>query len=203
MRISAIVKASAIVFGVEMTEITGPRRSKHLVTARQVAMYVAAKHTDASLPEIGRYIGNRDHTTVLHGVRRMDARVASGLAAAYRISEVRDLAERLDASWWARMKEATTTPASQIAAKAPSSAAERNSNPAAPSPPEAIEIAVSDKINPVSDPVETLAGMSLSREPVGSRVWCEIQNARFFRAMGVPYAPSVRVVKIGGVARGI
>jgi chromosomal replication initiator protein len=53
-------------------EIRGEKRHASLVRARHMAMYLAKQLTHHSLPEIGRFFGNRDHTTVLHAVRKMD-----------------------------------------------------------------------------------------------------------------------------------
>ena len=48
------------------------RRSRPLASPRQIAMFLAKKMTTRSLPEIGRRFANRDHTTVMHGVRRIE-----------------------------------------------------------------------------------------------------------------------------------
>lgn len=58
--------------GVSMAEIKGPRRIVKIVAARQYAMYLLYKErTDISFPEIGRFFG-KDHTTVLHAVRKLE-----------------------------------------------------------------------------------------------------------------------------------
>lgn len=64
-------------FGVSLEDLLSPRRAAHLARARQVAMYLAREHTDATLPAIGRAFGNRNHTTVLHACRRTAERMAS------------------------------------------------------------------------------------------------------------------------------
>ena len=48
------------------------RRSRPLARPRQIAMYLAKKLTTRSLPEIGRKFANRDHTTVIHAVKKID-----------------------------------------------------------------------------------------------------------------------------------
>ena len=48
------------------------RRSRSLARPRQIAMYLAKHHTTNSLPEIGRKFSNRDHTTVIHAVKKID-----------------------------------------------------------------------------------------------------------------------------------
>lgn len=58
---------------VPVADIYSPRRTAPLVRARQIAMYLAKSLTMKSLPEIARRIGDRDHTTVLHGVRKITA----------------------------------------------------------------------------------------------------------------------------------
>ena len=48
-----------------------PRRSRSLARPRQIAMYLAKQHTTNSLPDIGRKFSNRDHTTVIHAVKKI------------------------------------------------------------------------------------------------------------------------------------
>lgn len=59
--------------GVTRSEIMGIRRAMKLVAARQEAMYRMSRETSFSLPQIGKRLGGRDHTTVLHGIRRHEA----------------------------------------------------------------------------------------------------------------------------------
>ena len=54
-------------FGLEVDELTGKRRTRHIARARQIVMYLTRDLTDMSLPQIGNAIGGRDHTTVLYG----------------------------------------------------------------------------------------------------------------------------------------
>lgn len=60
-------------FAVPMDDLLGPRRSRQVALARQVAMYLVRNLTSLSLPQIGRELGNRDHTTVLYGVEKIAA----------------------------------------------------------------------------------------------------------------------------------
>jgi chromosomal replication initiator protein len=69
--VADIVKATATEFGLEQDELLARDRRPTVALARQVAMYVARELTTYSLPEIGRRIGNRNHTTVLHAVQRV------------------------------------------------------------------------------------------------------------------------------------
>lgn len=59
-------------------EIEGVRRNRDIVAWRSALMHLLKTQTPASLPQIGRTLGNRDHTTVLHGVRRVDASIKAG-----------------------------------------------------------------------------------------------------------------------------
>jgi chromosomal replication initiator protein len=59
-------------YGVSRTDILSPRRHRSIVWPRQVGMYLAKTMTQRSLPEIGRRFGNRDHTTVLHAIRKIE-----------------------------------------------------------------------------------------------------------------------------------
>jgi chromosomal replication initiation ATPase DnaA len=58
-------------FLVRHIDLIAARRTRALVIPRHVVFYLARSHTGKSLPEIGRHVGNRDHTTVLHGVKRI------------------------------------------------------------------------------------------------------------------------------------
>jgi chromosomal replication initiator protein len=66
-----ILDATAEVFGHPVEDLCGKSRSRPLVTARQVAMYVFRELTDFSYPAIGRIFGDRDHTTVMHAVDKV------------------------------------------------------------------------------------------------------------------------------------
>ena len=66
-----ILDATSEVFGHPVDELTGKSRSRPLVQARQVAMYVFRELTDFSYPAIGRVFGDRDHTTVMHAVEKI------------------------------------------------------------------------------------------------------------------------------------
>ena len=76
-------------YGLTMTELLGPKRARAVARPRQVAMYLAKTLTERSLPEIGRGFGGRDHTTVLHGVRRIEALRASDERLARDLDQLR------------------------------------------------------------------------------------------------------------------
>ena len=68
---STIMAQTAAYFGLSMEDICGTSRSRVLVTARQIAMYLCRELTDLSLPKIGQLFGGRDHTTVMHADRKI------------------------------------------------------------------------------------------------------------------------------------
>jgi chromosomal replication initiator protein len=74
-----ISRSIAKSYGIGFNELVSPRRDKYLVRARQEAMWLMKKYTQLSLPHIGRILGDRDHTTVIHGIKAHQARIdASG-----------------------------------------------------------------------------------------------------------------------------
>ncbi|YAL83291.1 chromosomal replication initiator protein DnaA [Dermacoccaceae bacterium W4C1] len=66
-----IMTRTAEYFGVTIEELCGSSRSRTLVNARQIAMYLCRELTDLSLPKIGQQFGGRDHTTVMHAERKI------------------------------------------------------------------------------------------------------------------------------------
>ena len=59
-------------FNIRLSDLIGPKRVRTFARPRQIAMYLAKQLTSRSLPEIGRRFGGRDHTTVMHGVRKIE-----------------------------------------------------------------------------------------------------------------------------------
>ena len=72
IRIEDIQRAVSRHYNVSRTELLSNRRTRTIVRPRQIAMYLAKTLTPRSLPEIGRRFGGRDHTTVLHAVRKIE-----------------------------------------------------------------------------------------------------------------------------------
>jgi len=66
-----IMAETAAYFGLSIEDLTGSSRSRLLVTARQMAMYLTRELTDLSLPKIGQAFGGRDHTTVMHATQKI------------------------------------------------------------------------------------------------------------------------------------
>ncbi|PKP73661.1 MAG: chromosomal replication initiator protein DnaA [Alphaproteobacteria bacterium HGW-Alphaproteobacteria-6] len=59
-------------YNIRLSDMIGPKRTRTIARPRQVAMYLAKTLTTRSLPEIGRRFGGRDHTTIMHGVRKIE-----------------------------------------------------------------------------------------------------------------------------------
>ncbi|MDX8346439.1 chromosomal replication initiator protein DnaA [Cognatiyoonia sp. IB215446] len=59
-------------YNIRLSDMIGPKRVRNYARPRQMAMYLAKHMTNRSLPEIGRRFGGRDHTTVMHGVRKIE-----------------------------------------------------------------------------------------------------------------------------------
>jgi len=70
-----ILEATAASYGFTVDAICGPSRTRPLVTARQVAMYLVRNLTDYSYPAIARVFGGRDHTTVIHAVEKISGQM--------------------------------------------------------------------------------------------------------------------------------
>ncbi len=69
--VEVIQKTVADFFKMKVADMYGKRRHAHIVLPRQIAMYLAKELTQKSLPEIGEAFGGRDHTTVLHAMRKI------------------------------------------------------------------------------------------------------------------------------------
>lgn len=74
--IDEIQKKVAEYFSVRVSDMHSPRRARTVARPRQIAMYLSKQLTPRSLPEIGRKFGGRDHTTVLHAVKKIEALIA-------------------------------------------------------------------------------------------------------------------------------
>ena len=72
MTIEEIQKQVANHFNIRLSDMHSARRARSVARPRQVAMYLAKQLTARSLPEIGRKFGGRDHTTVMHAVKKVD-----------------------------------------------------------------------------------------------------------------------------------
>nr|WP_079127368.1 chromosomal replication initiator protein DnaA [Streptomyces sp. TP-A0874] len=85
---TAIMAETAQYFGLTVEDLCGSSRSRVLVTARQIAMYLCRELTDLSLPKIGAQFGGRDHTTVMHADRKIRALMAERRSIYNQVTEL-------------------------------------------------------------------------------------------------------------------
>ncbi|MBW3084174.1 Chromosomal replication initiator protein DnaA [Austwickia sp. TVS 96-490-7B] len=85
---AAIVAQTAQYFGLSVEDLCGSSRSRVLVTARQIAMYLCRELTDLSLPKIGQQFGGRDHTTVMHADRKIRTLMAEKRSVFNQVTEL-------------------------------------------------------------------------------------------------------------------
>lgn len=91
IRVEDILRIVAKHYGVSRADLLSSRRTANVVRPRQIAMYLAKTLTLRSLPEIGRRFGGRDHTTVLHAVRKIEGLVQGDHALAEEIEILKRL----------------------------------------------------------------------------------------------------------------
>jgi chromosomal replication initiator protein len=76
-------------FNLNIQEMLSPRRSRALARPRQIAMYLAKQHTTNSLPDIGRKFSNRDHTTVIHAVKKINELIKNDNEIRHSVEEIK------------------------------------------------------------------------------------------------------------------
>ena len=91
VRIEDIQKVVARHFNVSKNDLLSNRRTRVIVRPRQIAMYLSKNLTPRSLPEIGRRFGGRDHTTVLHAVRKVEKMSSDDIKLAHEIELLKRL----------------------------------------------------------------------------------------------------------------
>ena len=89
IKIEDILKVISRHYGISRGDILSQRRHRSVVWPRQIGMYLAKQLTSRSLPEIGRRFGNRDHTTVLHAIRKIDNQIAGNARLKDEIDELK------------------------------------------------------------------------------------------------------------------
>ena len=93
-KVEEIQRVVARHFRVSVSDMVSARRTKNVVIPRQVAMYLAKTMTPRSLPEVGRRFGNRDHTTVLHAVRKVEELITTDKQMAEDIETLKRLLDQ-------------------------------------------------------------------------------------------------------------
>lgn len=72
LTIEEIQRKVAEHYNIRLADMIGPKRARAVARPRQIAMYLCKQMTSRSLPEIGRRFGGRDHTTIMHGIRKIE-----------------------------------------------------------------------------------------------------------------------------------
>jgi chromosomal replication initiator protein len=85
---ATIMGQTASYFGLSIDDLCGTSRSRVLVTARQIAMYLCRELTDLSLPKIGQHLGGREHTTVMHADRKIRSLMAERRSIYNQVTEL-------------------------------------------------------------------------------------------------------------------
>ncbi len=85
---ATIIAQTAAYFGLSIDDLCGTSRSRVLVSARQIAMYLCRELTEMSLPKIGQQFGGRDHTTVMHADRKIRQLMAERRSVYNQVSEL-------------------------------------------------------------------------------------------------------------------
>jgi chromosomal replication initiation ATPase DnaA len=88
IKIDDILRVCCKYFDLTNSQIKSARRTAPVVYARQIAMYLCKYRTTKSYPEIGRRLGGRDHTTVLHGHKKIEANLLKDASLAYDVAHV-------------------------------------------------------------------------------------------------------------------
>ena len=91
IKIEDILRIISRHFGVSKGDLLSQRRHRSVVWPRQIGMYLAKQLTQRSLPEIGRRFGNRDHTTVLHAIRKIEGQLTDNPRLRDEIEELKKL----------------------------------------------------------------------------------------------------------------
>ncbi len=85
---ASIMAQTSAYFGLTIEDLQGTSRSRVLVTARQIAMYLCRELTELSLPKIGQHFGGRDHTTVMHAERKVRTLMAERRSVFNQVTEL-------------------------------------------------------------------------------------------------------------------
>jgi chromosomal replication initiator protein len=85
-----VIDAVATNYGVSHQDLTGRSRRRDISVPRQVAMYLMREETGTSLVDIGRALGGRDHTTILHGIEKIEHDLASNPELRARVTAIRE-----------------------------------------------------------------------------------------------------------------
>src|SRR5210317_2597775 len=88
--IEDIQKLVVSYYNLPMGDFLSSRRSRHIARPRQIAMYLSKKLTTKSLPEIGRKFTGRDHTTVIHAIKKIEELMSKDRQFEYEVQSITD-----------------------------------------------------------------------------------------------------------------
>ena len=88
--IDTVLEAVAAYFKTSLADLRGRSRSKEIVLPRQIAMYLLREETNASLVDIGQVLGGRDHTTVMHGIDKMERSTQTDTSLRSHLMKIRE-----------------------------------------------------------------------------------------------------------------
>lgn len=89
--VSDIERAACIRYSLTKEDLRGRSRKRVVTRPRQIVMYLSRQMTKASLPYIGRHLGGRDHTTILHGNRKIAQLLRETNSFAFEVEGVREI----------------------------------------------------------------------------------------------------------------
>ncbi|MBW6510806.1 MAG: chromosomal replication initiator protein DnaA [Desulfuromonadaceae bacterium] len=92
--IEDIQKTVASHFNIKISDLKSPKRLKALVLPRQIAMYISRQITSSSYPEIGEKFGGKDHSTIIHAIKRIESRLADDFQLEKTINTLKASLER-------------------------------------------------------------------------------------------------------------
>jgi chromosomal replication initiator protein len=85
-----VIEKTAKHFQLEPLDITSPKRDKHIVVPRQIAMYLLRSELHLSFPKIAVELGRKDHTTAIHSVEKIEKAIKLDTIVRQQITEIRD-----------------------------------------------------------------------------------------------------------------
>lgn len=89
-----VLQKTAEYYEISYNDITGVKRSREIVVPRQVAMFIMREELDMSYPRIAKSLGGKDHTTIMHGVKKIKTQVANDSILSKDIQSIKDMVTR-------------------------------------------------------------------------------------------------------------
>ena len=93
INLNHILKTVCTYYSVKTADIKGKVRTSELVVPRQVTMFLIKDLTDTTLMSIGEFLGGRDHTTVMHGIRKVELEIAETTKTRQDVQNIKKLIE--------------------------------------------------------------------------------------------------------------